>query len=403
MPRSIILMMDSFGVGASADAAEFGDIGANTLGSIARHATLRLPNLEQLGLGALAEEAGGHRPRGLTYDGPIHAMYGYAQEISHGKDTPSGHWEMAGVPVLFDWHYFPPGSPSFPSALTEAMIERHQLPGILGNCHASGTTIIEQLGAEHCASGKPIVYTSADSVLQIAAHEQTFGLERLLRLCEDTRVLLDEMGLNVGRVIARPFIGDSSSSNKASFTRTGNRRDYSVLPPAPTVLDALKDAGGQVISIGKIADIYAQQGITERIKASSNDSIFNATLDAIHNAADNSLIFPNFVDFDSLYGHRRDVQGYADALNTFDARLPELLNVLRTGDRVFITADHGCDPTFKGTDHTREYVPVICTGPGVKATRLGKRDTFADIGQSIASWHGLAPLKYGKSFLNLPS
>lgn len=399
MARSIILMMDSFGVGAAADAEDFGDPGANTLGSIARQANLRLPTLEQLGLGALATEASGERPRGLTYDGPLQAMYGYAQEISHGKDTPSGHWEMAGVPVLFDWHYFTQTTPCFPSELTDAMIERHQLPGILGNCHASGTTIIEQLGETHCATGKPIVYTSADSVLQIAAHEKTFGLDRLLSLCEDTRRLLDDMGLNVGRVIARPFTGH----DKHSFQRTGNRRDYSVLPPSPTVLDALKDAGGRVISIGKIADIYAHQGITDSIKATGNDDIFKATLQTVKDAPDNSLIFPNFVDFDSLYGHRRDIQGYADALNAFDAQLPQLLRILKPTDRVFITADHGCDPAFAGTDHTREYVPVICAGPGVEATNLGRRDTFADIGQSIASWHGLAPLNYGKSFLSLPS
>ena len=399
MARSIILMMDSFGVGASEDADKFGDLGANTLGSIARNADLKLPNLERLGLGELAFQASGQRPRGLNYNGPFEALYGYAAEISHGKDTPSGHWELAGAPVLFDWHYFPQQPQCFPPELIDTLISRNQLPGVLGECHASGTTIIAELGDAHCQSGKPIVYTSGDSVLQIAAHEETFGLERLLALCEDARVLLDELGLNVGRVIARPFVG----GNSAEYIRTGNRRDYSVLPPAPTVLDYLKEAGGEVISIGKIADIYAHQGITQGVKVSGNDAIFSATLEAIKTAPDNSLIFPNFVDFDSHYGHRRDIQGYADALNAFDLRLPELIASLQPGDRVFITADHGCDPTFPGSDHTREFVPVICFGPDLTTGQnIGRRGTFADIGQSIASHHQLQPLKYGKSFLNLP-
>ncbi|RUO30776.1 phosphopentomutase [Aliidiomarina sedimenti] len=400
MPRSIILMMDSFGVGASEDAAEFGDTGANTLGSIARHAKLSLPNLERLGLGLLAEQASGERPQGLTYNGPVDALYGYAAEVSRGKDTPSGHWEMAGVPVLFDWHYFPQQAQCFPAQFIQQLIQRNQLPGVLGECHASGTTILEQLGDRHCQSGMPIVYTSADSVLQIAAHEEHFGLERLLGLCEDARQLLDDMELNVGRVIARPFVGGSQSGD---YTRTGNRRDYSVLPPADTVLDRLKAAGGEVISIGKIADIYAHQGITQKVKVSGNDDIFAATLEAMRSAPDNSLIFPNFVDFDSQYGHRRDIQGYANALNEFDARLPQLIAQLKQGDRVFITADHGCDPSFPGSDHTREFVPVICFGPGVKGASIGRRGTFADIGQSIATHHNLPPLDYGKSFLTLPS
>lgn len=395
MARSIILMMDSFGVGASEDASDFGDVGANTLASIARHGTLNLPNLARLGLGALAEQASGDRPLGLDYQGHISTLYGFAAELSNGKDTPSGHWELAGVPVLFDWHYFPDTPQCFGSELITALIARNQLPGVLGECHASGTTIIAELGEAHCASGKPIIYTSADSVLQIAAHEDVFGLDRLLALCEDARDLLDELGLNVGRVIARPFVGTQASD----FTRTGNRRDYSVLPPAPTVLDKLKQAGGEVISIGKIADIYAHQGITQQVKVSGNDAIFSATLDAVKAAPDNSLIFPNFVDFDSLYGHRRDIPGYAQALNAFDARLPELEAMLQDGDRVFITADHGCDPSFPGSDHTREFVPVICFGPGIKGASIGRRDTFADIGQSIARHHGLEALDYGKSFL----
>lgn len=395
MARTIILIMDSFGVGASPDAEQFGDAGANTLASIAREATLRLPNLEKRGLGKLAEQASGLRPKGLNYEGSVEGRYGFAQEISNGKDTPSGHWEMAGVPVLFDWHYFPEQPRCFPDTFIDALVQRNNLPGVLGECHASGTTILEQLGETHCSSGKPIIYTSADSVVQIAAHEEHFGLERLLALCEDCRELLDEMQLNVGRVIARPFVGESATT----FKRTGNRRDYSVLPPAPTVLDALKAAGGDVISIGKIADIYAHQGITQKVKADGNQALFDATLQALDEASDNSLIFTNFVDFDSQYGHRRDIPGYARALNDFDKRLPELDALLQEGDLVFITADHGCDPSFPGSDHTREYVPVICYGPGLTTAELGRRETFADIGQSIASHHDLPPLDYGRSFL----
>ncbi|MCH8501575.1 MAG: phosphopentomutase [Aliidiomarina sp.] len=410
MARAIILMLDSFGVGASADAAEFGDVGANTFGHIAaacargdadigRKGPLQLPNLERLGLGLLAEASTGERPPGFHFNGPAEALYGYAQELSRGKDTPSGHWEIAGVPVLFDWHYFPDQVPSFPADFIAELIEKGDLPGILGDCHASGTEIIARLGEEHIRSGKPIVYTSADSVLQIAAHEESFGLEKLLTLCEMARELLDQHGLRVGRVIARPFLGDHPDN----FKRTGNRRDYSVLPPAPTVLDKLAEAGGEVISIGKIADIYAHQGITQKIKVSGNDAIFDATLQAIHSAPARSLIFPNFVDFDMEYGHRRDVAGYARALEAFDNRLPELIASLQPGDRVFIAADHGCDPTWEGTDHTREYIPVICFGPDLTLPEtggfIGRRDTFADIGQSIATHLGLPATDYGSSFL----
>jgi len=400
-------MFDSFGVGASADADKFGDVGANTLGHIAeacangqannekREGDLTLPELSNLGLAQLGKEAAGQAIPGLDLSVLPTAKYGFAQEMSNGKDTPSGHWEMAGVPVLFDWHYFPATQPCFPDSLTQAIISAGKLPGILGNCHASGTTIIAELGEEHMRTGKPIVYTSADSVLQIAAHEETFGLERLLKLCEQARAILDEQGLNVGRVIARPFVGDKAEN----FKRTGNRRDYSVLPPAPTVLVKNQEAGNEVVSIGKIADIYAHQGITQKIKVSGNDAIFDATLEAIQSAPEGSIIFPNFVDFDMEYGHRRNVSGYAQALESIDRRLPELYAQLREDDIVIITADHGCDPTWPGSDHTREYVPVICFGPKVQPENIGRRESFADIGQSIAQHLGLAPLDYGKSFL----
>lgn len=404
MGRAIILMLDSFGVGAASDASDFGDTGADTLGHIAeacaqgtanegRSGPLHLPNLERLGLGLLARDSTGKQPPGLDFTGPSEALYGFADELSRGKDTPSGHWELAGVPVLFDWHYFPETQPCFPPDLVDELVREASLPGVLGQEHASGTEIIQRLGAEHMATGKPIFYTSADSVLQIAAHEETFGLEPLLKLCELARKKLDERNLKVGRVIARPFVG----SSPADFKRTGNRRDYSVLPPAPTVLDRLHEAGGEVISIGKIADIYAHQGITQSHKASGNEALFDKTLEVIQQAPDRSIIFPNFVDFDMEYGHRRDVSGYARALEAFDRRLPELDALLQPGDRVYITADHGCDPTWVGSDHTRERVPVICYGPGLTSGNIGHRRTFADLGQSIADQLELPALDYGES------
>ena len=389
--------MDSFGIGATADAERFGDVGANTLGSIARERattnSLKLPNLTRLGLMHAARDSAGEVPAGCTIGSEVSGAYGFAQEMSSGKDTPSGHWEIAGVPVLFDWGYFTEPTNTFPPELLDELIDRANLPGVLGNCHSSGTTIIAELGEEHMRSGKPIVYTSADSVFQIACHEESFGLQQLYELCDITRVLVDKY--NVGRVIARPFIGADSSS----FVRTGNRRDLTVPPPAPTVLDRLVESGGNVISVGKIADIYAHRGITEKIKATGNAALFDATLEALGTAADRSIVFTNFVDFDMLYGHRRDVDGYADALEYFDGRLPELLEIMRDDDLLVITADHGCDPTWQGSDHTREHIPVIAYGARVMAGPLGRRETFADIGQSLAEFFGLAPMEYGTSFL----
>jgi phosphopentomutase len=243
------------------------------------------------------------------------------------------------------------------------------------------------------ASGKPIVYTSADSVFQIACHEESFGLQRLYDLCDIARELVDDY--KVGRVIARPFVG----TNSDDFVRTGNRRDLTVLPPSPTLLDKLVDSGGEVISVGKIADIYAHQGVTKKIKATGNAALFDATLEALSSAPDRSIVFTNFVDFDMLYGHRRDVDGYAEALEYFDGRLPELYELMNDDDVLVICADHGCDPTWQGTDHTREHIPVLVYGAGVAAGSLGKRETFADIGQSLAGFFGLAPLEYGLSFL----
>ena len=399
MPRAVLLVMDSFGIGATDDAALFGDAGANTLGSIARERAavgqpLKLPNLTRLGLMRAAEASSGCRPLGVDETDNLIGAWGYASELSSGKDTPSGHWEMAGVPVLFDWGYFTDKTDTFPSSLLEALIERAELPGVLGNCHASGTVIIAELGEEHRETGKPIVYTSADSVFQIACHEETFGLDRLYELSEIARELVDEY--NIGRVIARPFIG----SCPADFTRTGNRRDLTTPPPSPTVLDKLVDSGGEVISVGKVADIYAHKGITQKVKATGNSALFDATMGAFESAPDCSIVFTNFVDFDMLYGHRRDVDGYANALEVFDERLPELMDLLQDDDVMIITADHGCDPTWPGSDHTREYVPVLVYGNRVGATSLGRRASFADIGQSLATFFGLAPMQYGKSFMN---
>ncbi len=399
MARAIVLVLDSFGIGATDDAVRFGDVGSNTLGSIARvraasdQGPLRLPNLARLGLFHAGRDSCGAFAEGVDADVEITGAYGYAAELSSGKDTPSGHWEIAGVPVLFDWGYFTGKENTFPDALLDTLVERARLPGILGNCHASGTTIIAELGDEHVETGKPIVYTSADSVFQVACHEEAFGLQRLYDLCDIARELVDEY--RIGRVIARPFVGDSAEN----YVRTGNRRDLTTPPHMPTVLDKLVDDGGQVISVGKIADIYAHQGITKKVKASGNAALFDATLEELATAPDRSIVFTNFVDFDMLYGHRRDAEGYAAALEYFDQRLPALLDAMRDGDLLIMTADHGCDPTWRGTDHTREHIPVLAIGAGIRPGSLGKRDTFADIGQSLASFFGLSPMEYGTSFL----
>jgi len=391
--------MDSFGIGATADAERFGDTGADTLGSIARERAksaegpLRLPNLASLGLFEASRASTGAYPEGVATGAALIGAWGYAEELSSGKDTPSGHWEIAGVPVLFDWGYFTDRKDTFPPELIDALVARAGLPGVLGNRHASGTTIIAELGDEHVRTGKPIVYTSADSVFQIAAHEDAFGLQRLYDLCDIARELVDDY--NIGRVIARPFVGDGPDS----YVRTGNRRDLTTPPHSATVLDKLVAAGGEVISIGKIADIYANQGITKKVKASGNAALFDATLEALAGAGDRSIVFTNFVDFDMLYGHRRDVAGYAAALEYFDGRLPELLDVMRPDDLLVITADHGCDPAWEGSDHTREHVPVLAYGNELVAGSLGKRKSFADIGQSLATYFGLPPMDYGESFI----
>lgn len=406
MARAILCVLDSFGIGGAPDAAAFGDEGANTLGHIAaacargeadrdglRAGALRLPNLARLGLGHAAALACGAPPPGLDMPATPEGLWGTASETSRGKDTPSGHWEIAGVPVAFEWGYFPLAVPTFPPELTQAIIAETGVPGILGDCHASGTTIIAELGEEHMRTGKPICYTSADSVFQIAAHETAFGLDRLYGLCETVRRLVEPY--RIGRVIARPFVGDSA----ATFERTANRRDYSVPPPEPTLLDRVTAAGGRTLTVGKIADIFAHQGIGEVLKAAGNDALFDRTLEAMERAGAGDLVFTNFIDFDSLYGHRRDVAGYAAALEAFDRRLPELVARLAPDDLLILTADHGCDPTWRGTDHTRERVPVVGLAPGRGAVPIGIRDSFADIGETVARHLGLAAGRNGTAFL----
>ncbi len=405
MTRAFILVLDSVGIGSAPDAAAYGDEGADTLGHIAeccargaadraglRGGPLRLPNLAALGIGGACRLATGRVPPGLQPPSALRGRYGSARETSKGKDTPSGHWEIAGVPVGFDWGYFPQTVPCFPAGLVRDLCERAALPGILGNRHASGTGIIAELGEEHIRTGKPICYTSADSVFQIAAHQQAFGLERLYDVCLAARDLVDPLG--IGRVIARPFVGTSAHD----FRRTGDRRDYAVKPPQPTLLDIATAAGRQVISVGKIADIFAHSGTGLVLKADGNAALFDRTLEAAERLPDGGLVLSNFIDFDSVYGHRRDPAGYAAALEAFDARLPELDAVLGQSDLVVITADHGCDPTWPGTDHTREQVPILSYGRAAPTGSIGRRRTFADIAATVAVHLGLPPTFAGSAF-----
>ncbi len=403
--RALLLVMDSVGIGGAEDAARFGDAGADTLGHIAqgcaeghgnregvRSGPLALPNLDRLGLGRAAAASTGKPLPSLGHRGEPEARWGYGVEVSRGKDTPSGHWGIAGVPVTFDWGYFPDTVPCFPKELTGALVSEARLPGILGNKHASGTVILAELGEESIRTGKPICYTSADSVFQIAAHETRFGRDRLYQVCAVARRLVDP--LNIGRVIARPFIGDTA----ATFKRTANRRDWAVAPPEPTLLDRVVAAGHRVIAIGKIGDIFAHRGVSEVVKGPNDEALFDATLAVFDRLGDGDLIVANYVDFDALYGHRRDLPGYAAALEAFDKRVPELEARLKPGDLAVLTADHGNDPTWKGTDHTREHVPILAFGPGVGAGAIGRR-YFADMGETLAAHLGLAPGKHGTSFL----
>jgi len=400
MKRAIILVLDSLGLGSSADAHRYGDNGADTLGHIAeacaegnadnsqRQGPLNIPNLLRWGLGAAANASRG-KPLPVASVTPQGA-YGYAREVSAGKDTPSGHWEICGLPVPFEWGTFPSQENCFPSSLLQNLITQGQIGGTLANKHASGTEVIKEFGVEHLETGFPICYTSADSVFQIAAHEQSFGLGRLYELCKVAKRLVDP--LDITRVIARPFIGTCSDD----FERTANRRDLTTPPNGLTLLDFIQAAGGQVVSVGKIADIFSNQGVSYTVKGSDNMALIDQLLSQMKLAKE-GLIFVNLVDFDTKFGHRRDVAGYALALEQLDKRIIEIESLLSNDDLVLITADHGCDPTWPGSDHTREHVPVVFYGNQVKNNNLGERSSFADMGQTIANHLEIDPLPHGKS------
>ncbi|MBV0911343.1 phosphopentomutase [Anianabacter salinae] len=398
MARAFLIVLDSAGCGGAPDAEAFGDAGANTLAHIAqacargdaeqgRSGPLHLPNMDGMGLGAAIRLASGDATPGL--DAVPRGAWAAATELSQGKDTPSGHWELAGVPVPWDWHYFPQATPAFPADLVAEVCTAAGTDNILGNCHASGTVIINDLGDEHIRSGWPICYTSADSVFQIAAHEDSFGLDRLYALCRALAPTLHEM--KVGRVIARPFVG----CPEGGFTRTANRKDFAIAPPSPTLCDWVQAAQGSVHAIGKIGDIFSMRGIDDVTKG-DDAALFQHLVDAAGRAAPGSLTFANFVEFDSLYGHRRDVSGYARALEWFDQSLPRFLGRLRPGDLAILTADHGNDPTWRGTDHTRERVPVLVHGADLGEVGL---INFADVAATLAHHLGLSERGAGRSFL----
>jgi phosphopentomutase len=409
MTRAFIIVLDSLGVGGAPDADRYGDAGSDTLGHIAtrcaeadadrsglRHGPLHVPNLSSLGLGECCRAATGALAPGLDTSAWRQGYAGAAAEISTGKDSQSGHWEIAGSPVDFEWGYFPRTEPCFPQPLISELCERGGFDGVLGNKHASGTQIIAELGDEHVRTGWPICYTSADSVFQIAAHERHFGLNRLYTACEIARELLDEM--RIGRVIARPF-----ETTDQGYRRTSNRRDYGVPPPFPTLLSRARDARHEVISVGKIGDLFCHTATGRELKGKDNDAVFDQAVDAMRQLGQGGLMFVNLVDFDTLYGHRRDVPGYAAALESFDARLPEFLQQLDPGDLAIITGDHGCDPTWTGSDHTRECVPVLAFGQnlqhrGDQSYSLGQRASFADMGATVARHLELPSGGHGHSF-----
>ena len=381
--RITLVVLDSLGMGEMPDAAAWGDAGADTLGHICASREVRLPNLQGWGLGNI---------RALDGVPPVESprgAYGRCALRSNGKDTTTGHWEMAGIILERAFPTYPQG---FPEDVIKRFIEETGVPGILGNYPASGTEIIKELGDEHVRTGKPIVYTSADSVFQIAAHEETIPLPRLYGICETARDILRGEH-EVGRVIARPFIGEPGA-----FRRTENRHDYAVPPPREMLLPVVSGAGLDVVAVGKISSIYDAAGVTRELPGKNNDQSINETIAALRSDA-RGLIFSNLVDFDMLYGHRRDTEGYARALEHFDARLPEIESAMRDRDLLILTADHGNDPTYRGTDHTREYVPLLVYGPQARAgVNLGTRASLADIGQTVADNFDLR-LTAGESFL----
>jgi phosphopentomutase len=387
--RAIVIVLDSVGIGALPDAAAYGDEGSDTLGHIASAVPLSIPTLRALGLGRVA--ALGPAPPSPTLKGSaVPAAVGRMAEASAGKDSVTGHWEMMGVVLDRAFPVFPNGF----SADLLAEFSRLTGRGVLGNKAASGTAIIDELGPEHMATGNWIVYTSADSVFQIAAHETIVPVSELYRACAVAYRLAGE-GLGVGRVIARPFVG-----RPGQFKRTSNRRDFALPPKGETLLDRLTSASRTVIAIGKIEDLFAGRGISTAIHTASDDEGMDQVLAHMASMRD-GLIFTNLVDFDTQYGHRNDIAGYAQNLERFDGRLAELLPGLRDDDLLVVTADHGNDPATPSTDHSREYVPVIAAGARVRAnTDLGTRQTFADLGQTLADLFRVAPLAHGTSFLN---
>jgi phosphopentomutase len=381
--RILLIVLDGAGIGAMPDAPEWGDAGSDTLGHILESRPVRLPNLQRYGLGnvrPLANVPPLAKPEG---------SYGRCALKSNGKDTTTGHWEMAGIILEQAFPTYPSG---FPQPILDRFVRETGVPGVLGNFAASGTEIIKELGAEHVQTGKPIVYTSADSVFQVAAHEEIVPLNKLYEICETARRILDGEH-KVGRVIARPFLGKSGN-----FYRTENRHDYAVPPPRANLLPALKDEDLDVVCIGKIASIYDSLGVTQDLTAKNNQQSIDQTITALEQDT-RGLIFSNLVDFDMLYGHRRDTEGYARALEHFDSSLPRIEEAMRARDVMIITADHGNDPTFPGTDHTREYAPLLVYGKSARpGVNLGTRASLADIGQTIAENFGLK-LCAGESFL----
>lgn len=380
--RAIIIVLDSVGIGSMPDAAEFGDAGAHTLGNINSVRPIYMPNLVSLGIGDIENSR-------LPFNPVPKAAYGRAAEQTKAKDTTSGHWEMAGYPMPVPFKTYPNG---FSKDIIDEFEEKTGR-GTLGNKVASGTVIINELGEEHVKTGKPIVYTSADSVFQIAAHEKVIPLPELYKMCEIAREMLVGDRL-VGRVIARPFIGDKNGN----FTRTENRRDFALEPMEDTILDGIKKKGLQVMGIGKIEDIFAHRGLTKVDHTKNNPAGIEATIKAL-NEVENGFIFTNLVDFDMLYGHRNNVEGYASAIEYFDKKLPEILSALRDDDLLIITADHGCDPCYPGTDHTREYIPVLAYGRHFNAVPIGTRKSFADLGATVYEYLTGENWRCGKSFL----
>lgn len=382
--RICLIILDSAGIGEMPDSNAWGDAGADTLGNILKTRAVKLPNLQKLGLGNIKNLA--NLP---AIENPL-GCYGKCALKSNGKDTTTGHWEIAGIILEKAFPTFPDG---FPERIIDRFINETGVSGVLGNVAASGTEIIKEFGAEHIKTGKPIVYTSADSVFQIAAHENVIPIKKQYEICETARKILDGAD-KVGRVIARPFVGDSAEN----FKRTGNRHDYAVPPPEDNLLPLLKNKNLDVVCVGKVASVYDNLGVTEDLTAKNNEQSIKQTINAL-NENSRGLIFSNLVDFDMLYGHRRDAEGYAKALEYFDARLPEIFDALKDNDLLIITADHGNDPTFRGTDHTREFTPLLVFGKSAKhGVNLGTRESLSDIGQTVAENFGVR-LKDGTSFL----